>query len=397
MGLLDSGNGRYSKIKYNIPSSSTNISSGNHKSKKKIEFHSNSSGGDGSSNNGGGGGNMKRQQSMPSKLPSAMTTSASSVSYQQKAGFDQKKNSVNYKVPVKYEECPRLDEDDIDNFIPNADLAYNEFMPEGPSGYQCNISTSDNSNQHLIGKSAVNSCENGIQNNAKKKRRRLSSPAFFKTNFTRSLKGKISSSMKPKSGHASTSWEWYRLKKSSTGIPITANTTTNALSLSSNASMDSSLSELNFPTNSTQNSFRILEEAILSSEMNNNTGASLKSLLCTAHDNNTAHRQLLIYNDHNKNGNSSKKIGDGNSVITKRLLCNGGGGGKGGKGGGLMISDVSNGGITSSTSSNSNRSINSNYNANSTSNSSLNANSMDERNVRKKSANSFYRIFRKIF
>lgn len=277
----------------------------------------------------------------------------------QKINYSQD-NSLHYKVPIKYEGNLRLDEDDIDNFIPNTDLAYNEFMPEGPSGYQCNIS----SNNNLTTKNALMASENGVGN--KKKRRRLSSPAFFKSHFTKSIKGKLSATIKPKSGHASTSWEWYRLKKSSSVMPPSSPVTTiNALSLSSNASMDSSLSEINFPTNSTQNSFRILEEAILSSEINNATSGHSSCGNDSSYDH-SYRRQ------HNNNKNM--------------YICNG-------DDNGLMISEISNGGI-STASSNSNRSINSNCNTNSISNSSLNGNSTE--NPRKKT-NSFQRIFRKIF
>ncbi|XP_061388924.1 uncharacterized protein LOC133324054 [Musca vetustissima] len=179
---------------------------------------------------------------------------------------------LNHTAPAElnsatdYDEKLMLDEDDLDNFIPNNDLAYNEFMPDGPRGYQCH-----STQLTTTSKSEGNS----------KKARRLSSPVFFKSPFTKSFKGKLnpSSSASSKTNnapHESTSWEWYRLRKSSSAssnnAANTANnsnttTTNNAyLRVSPNASLDSSsLSEINFPTNSTENSFRILEEAILSS------------------------------------------------------------------------------------------------------------------------------------
>ena len=168
-----------------------------------------------------------------------------------------------------YNERLMLDEDDLDNFIPNTDLAYNEFMPDGPRGYQCLNTPSANANNPASKKASNKQTDNS--SNLKKSARRLSSPVFFKSPFTKSLKGKITNS---KSSHESTSWEWYRLKKSASSASSsngggggTTNTTNNAyMRVSPNASLDSSsLSEINFPTNSTENSFRILEEAILSS------------------------------------------------------------------------------------------------------------------------------------
>lgn len=171
-----------------------------------------------------------------------------------------------------------LDEDDLDNFIPNSDLVYNEFMPDGPRGYQC-VNPNTNANTPAS-KSKLSNKQ--LESNLKKSRR-LSSPVFFKSPFTKSLKGKISNSNKSNPAHESTSWEWYRLKKStssasgdgggrtmaaniSNNISTTTNTNNAYLRVSPNASLDSSsLSEINFPTNSTENSFRILEEAILSS------------------------------------------------------------------------------------------------------------------------------------
>uniref|UniRef100_T1PFH9 Uncharacterized protein n=1 Tax=Musca domestica TaxID=7370 RepID=T1PFH9_MUSDO len=199
---------------------------------------------------------------------------------------------LNHTAPAElpsageYDEKLMLDEDDLDNFIPNNDLAYNEFMPDGPRGYQCH-NVADNQ-QHINANnpaSSSSSCSTSATSKKSqltptsksegnnKKARRLSSPVFFKSPFTKSFKGKLNSSSSSKTNnapHESTSWEWYLLRKSSS-----ANSANNAsvnnphnayLRVSPNASLDSSsLSEINFPTNSTENSFRILEEAILSS------------------------------------------------------------------------------------------------------------------------------------
>ncbi|EDW13509.2 uncharacterized protein LOC6578150 isoform X2 [Drosophila mojavensis] len=166
-----------------------------------------------------------------------------------------------------FDESLILDDDDLCNFIPNTDLAYNEFMPDGPSGYQI-VDTVD-------GK-----CDKG---QATKKSRRVSSPAFFKSPFSKS-KNKESSLNGDGSGnrikasqsaHEATSWEWYRLKRSDKQSNSKPLTTESVASNSPNASIDnSSLSEVSFPLNSTQNSFRILGEAILSSGEGRASGKS---------------------------------------------------------------------------------------------------------------------------
>ncbi|XP_064535474.1 uncharacterized protein LOC135426343 isoform X2 [Drosophila montana] len=153
-----------------------------------------------------------------------------------------------------FDESLILDDEDLCNFIPNTDLAYNEFMPDGPSGYQI-LDTVD-------GKAD--------KGQAVKKCRRVSSPAFFKSPFSKNKnKGGNLNGMGgvkgSQSAHEATSWEWYRLRRSEKqskqlSVPSVS------ISSTPNASLDnSSLSEINFPFNSTQNSFRILGEAILSS------------------------------------------------------------------------------------------------------------------------------------
>ncbi|XP_032592509.2 uncharacterized protein LOC6562374 isoform X1 [Drosophila grimshawi] len=156
-----------------------------------------------------------------------------------------------------FDESLILDDEDLCNFIPNSDLAYNEFMPDGPSGYQI-VDTVD-----------------GKSEKSTKKSRRVSSPAFFKSPFSKSKnKGSNLNGMGgvkgSQSAHEATSWEWYRLKRNEKhakqlSVP--------SVSLTPNASLDSSsLSEINFPFNSTQNSFRILGEAIMSSGETKATG-----------------------------------------------------------------------------------------------------------------------------
>lgn len=92
----------------------------------------------------------------------------------------------NYYLSSHIEEVQALD-DNEEMYMPGTDLAYNEFMPDGPGNKK-----------------------NGSTPPATKivstKTRRLSSPAFFKSALSRSSK---------KTPHESTGWEWYKLKKSS--------------------------------------------------------------------------------------------------------------------------------------------------------------------------------------
>ncbi|XP_055859081.1 uncharacterized protein LOC129921315 isoform X2 [Episyrphus balteatus] len=166
-----------------------------------------------------------------------------------------------------------LDEDEIENFIPGADLAYNEFMPDGPSGYQINDGASSEDKQ---------------KNNNNKKTRRLSSPAFFKSPFSKSSK--------KSTPHESTSWEWYRSKKSSSASSTTSSqnivggssggflktTKVNGIGGATHngqPSPASSLSEIlpNSGQGSSDNSFRILEEAINTSAIATMTTATSSS------------------------------------------------------------------------------------------------------------------------
>uniref|UniRef100_A0A1I8P4F0 SUN domain-containing protein n=1 Tax=Stomoxys calcitrans TaxID=35570 RepID=A0A1I8P4F0_STOCA len=251
-----------------------------------------------------------------------------------------------------YDETLVLDEDDLDNFIPNADLAYNEFMPGGPRGYQC-VAPPANANNNPASKTPkqLSSSSKSTDGNGKKTRR-LSSPVFFKSPFTKSLKGKMTSS-KSNPPHESTSWEWYRLRKSSSannGSQNAATSSTNAyLRVSPNASLDSSsLSEINFPTNSTENSFRILEEAILSSGESAITSTTTTGSSSTNGNNRSA-------TSNNKSGANAAESASGGNMM-------------------LMSSGIS-------SSSNSNRSSSSNSSTTQS----------------KKKNRSFNKIFRKVF
>ncbi|XP_068150383.1 SUN domain-containing ossification factor [Drosophila tropicalis] len=164
-----------------------------------------------------------------------------------------------------YDESLILDDDDLANFIPTSDLAYNEFMPDGPSGYQI-LDTVD-------GKVGPGQENNTSINSATKKTRRLSSPGFFKSPFgkSKSKGGSFNDGIKNShSAHEATSWEWYRLKRNEKHQQKLA-ARMNANSLDS-----ASLSEVPFPLTSTENSFRILGEAIISSgESVNHNGNGL--------------------------------------------------------------------------------------------------------------------------
>ncbi|KAH8400444.1 hypothetical protein KR222_000013, partial [Zaprionus bogoriensis] len=147
-----------------------------------------------------------------------------------------------------FDESLILDDDDLSNFIPNSDLAYNEFMPDGPSGYQI----------------AAASEAKAEKAQTTKKSRRVSSPAFFKSPFSKSKhKGGnfngIGSGKHFQSAHEPTSWEWCRLKRNDkpakeTSGPSAADSTQDNLSLS----------EINFSANS--NSFRLLGDSIFASD-----------------------------------------------------------------------------------------------------------------------------------
>ncbi|XP_037928287.1 SUN domain-containing ossification factor isoform X3 [Teleopsis dalmanni] len=186
---------------------------------------------------------------------------------------------LNRSVPNKrlletsdYNESLLLDDDGLDNFIPNSDMVYNEFMPEGPSG--CQIITNENIKTDPTSKTAGAGMITAVTGANTKKAKRITSPAFFKSAFSKNGKIKVTKQNPP---HESTSWEWHRLRKSEQHkIPkqhMSTSTSNNSLKHETQivgndkaASVDStSLSEINFPTNFTTNSFRILEEAILTS------------------------------------------------------------------------------------------------------------------------------------
>ncbi|KAH8249185.1 hypothetical protein KR032_007043, partial [Drosophila birchii] len=173
------------------------------------------------------------------------------------ATFAQSQLAEEPSTQSDFDESLILDDDDLANFLPNSDLAYNEFMPEGPSGYQI-LDTVDGG-----GKPGSKEQQQGT-----KKSRRLSSPAFFKSPFSKSKNKGYAFNNGIKNSHSvhePTSWEWYRLRRSEKQQQ--AKLASKSLP---SASLDSSsLSEVNFPLNTnatpTQNSFRILGEAILSS------------------------------------------------------------------------------------------------------------------------------------
>lgn len=159
-----------------------------------------------------------------------------------------------------FDESLILDDDDLANFIPNSDLAYNEFMPEGPSGYQ------------IVGTSTVDGkTQTEKSSQTTKKSRRVSSPAFFKSPFGKNknkggnfngVGGFGGSGKNFQSPHEATSWEWCRLKRTN-GDKQSKETSLPSAVADGGTQDNLSLSEINFPT-ANSNSFRILGEAIFS-------------------------------------------------------------------------------------------------------------------------------------
>lgn len=99
---------------------------------------------------------------------------------------------------------PVLDED-YEIYVPGTDFAYNEFMPDGPSGQSTPVEVNG-----IAGDTSTSSLNSSGK--SKTKSRRLSSPAFLKSPFSRSSNSK----KKPPAVHheTTTGWEWYRQKSS---------------------------------------------------------------------------------------------------------------------------------------------------------------------------------------
>ncbi|XP_028898940.1 SUN domain-containing ossification factor isoform X2 [Zeugodacus cucurbitae] len=199
----------------------------------------------GDSHNKSAGNKSKRKAQLPRRQ--------ASVSHEFMGGANLNSSaSMDIDSAAEYDESLRLEEDDLDNFIPTSDLAYNEFMPEGPSGYQVDD-----------GVEAVDGAEG---KKLSKKLSRLTAPGFFKSPFGKS-RNKLRNSKSTKHPHESTSWEWYR-SKNSDSKPLSGSVSASGgfMRASPTVSLDSSsLSEILLPNSRTENSFRILEEAILSS------------------------------------------------------------------------------------------------------------------------------------
>lgn len=102
------------------------------------------------------------------------------------------------------DQSPVLDED-YEIYVPGTDFAYNEFMPDGPSGQSTPVEVIG-----TAGDTSTSSLNSSGKN--KSKSRRLSSPAFLKSPFSRSSINK----KKPPAVHheTTTGWEWYRQKSS---------------------------------------------------------------------------------------------------------------------------------------------------------------------------------------
>lgn len=190
----------------------------------------------------GSGSKSKRKSQLPRRQ--------ASVSHEFMGSLNSTAAAAEISAAAEYDESLRLEEDDLDNFIPTSDLAYNEFMPEGPSGYQVDDGVEVNADSKKSGK----------------KLSRLTAPAFFKSPFGKS-RNKLRGAKSAKHPHESTSWEWYRSKNSEPkALSGSASASGGFMRASPTNSLDSSsLSEILLPNSRTENSFRILEEAILSS------------------------------------------------------------------------------------------------------------------------------------
>lgn len=122
---------------------------------------------------------------------------------------------------------PVLDEN-YEVYVPGTDMVYNEFMPDGPSGQSTPTlldttlpaTPTGSVAGHGNGRVANNTSSASLGSKKSDKFRRLSSPAFLKSPFSRS--SSLSLGGKPKAGghEQTTGWEWYRRKES----PTVANT-----------------------------------------------------------------------------------------------------------------------------------------------------------------------------
>lgn len=108
---------------------------------------------------------------------------------------------------------PVLDED-YEVYVPGSDMAYNEFMPDGPSGQSSPLDPPLEIVLNINGTAAADTSNSSLgSKKSSDKSRRLSSPAFLKSPFSKSL----GAGKKKKSGQGdATGWEWYRLRKDQT-------------------------------------------------------------------------------------------------------------------------------------------------------------------------------------
>lgn len=133
---------------------------------------------------------------------------------------------------------PVLDEN-YEVYVPGSDMAYNEFMPDGPSGRSTPVGDMTTvsigsgvfaaghhqCNGNIAQASSTTSCGASLLGGKKKtdKLRRLSSPAFLKSPFSRTTSmslGKASSKVSKKAAaviggqhEQTTGWEWYHRRK----------------------------------------------------------------------------------------------------------------------------------------------------------------------------------------
>lgn len=195
-------------------------------------------------------------------------------------------------------------DDDYENYIPGTDLAYNEFMPDGPSGNE-----NKKINENLS--SISSEIENISQSKSKKlnKFHKLASPKFLKSPFNKNDDNK-------KLSHRSTGWEWYRSKKSIDSLIIDK-------SPSSISSNDGELKQF-LSTSTIENLEKINGNLLRLNNHNHNSGSSSKSsnesMRLSSNEISTISTTPITAttdSQFNKNGNSLKKRSSFRKILKK--------------------------------------------------------------------------------
>lgn len=116
---------------------------------------------------------------------------------------------------------PVLDEN-YEVYVPGSDMVYNEFMPDGPSGQSTPLLAAATTTTTGVVAGQAQASSTSLAGKKSDKFRRLSSPAFLKSPFSRA--SSLSLGGKARSGHEQTTgWEWYRRKDSAALAAAAAN------------------------------------------------------------------------------------------------------------------------------------------------------------------------------